>query len=223
MHIHFFSSKFIVGLLRAARIGASAGSLSLRRAERDDPILAAGDHAEKRRSRSRFLPRFSRLPRICRLACVVVSAAVLSSCGVISNLDSMRASMDQMAYYTGLMATNMPVMAHSTSRIADTAVRMDKKTDEIFQSLEKRATAIDRNIVGTAQDTLAQNKQLIKELTGIKGELAKITVSLQQPKGRGDAAAPDAQKMTEMQQKLRDLEKQIEELGAKVKKLDKTP
>jgi len=131
--------------------------------------------------------------------------------------------MDQMAYYTGLMATNMPVMAHSTSRIADTAVKMDKKTDEIFQSLEKRATSIDRNIVGTSQDTLAQSNNMIKELSGIKSELSKITTSLQRTQSRNDVGEPDAEKVNAMQHKLKNLEKQINELETRVKQVGKTP
>ncbi len=147
----------------------------------------------------------------------------LAGCGVISNLESMRASMDQMAYYTGLMATNMPVMAHSTSRIADTAVKMDRKTDEIFQSLEKRATSIDRNIVGTSQDTIAQTNNMIKELSGIKSELSKITTSLQRPQTKSDTVHADAEKINAMEQKLKSLEKQLIELEVKVKQADKRP
>lgn len=138
----------------------------------------------------------------------------VSGCGVISNLDSMRASMDQMAYFTGIMASNMPVMAESTRRMAITADRMDRKTTEISQSLEKRGVSIEKNIYGVSQDTLSQNKKMIGELSGIRAELGEITKSLVRYQEKG--ASPDPARINALQGKLNDLETKLTNLSAKI-------
>jgi len=145
---------------------------------------------------------------------LLMAVVALSGCGVISNLDSMRASMDQMAYFTGIMASNMPVMADSTRRMAITADRMDRKTTEISQSLEKRGISIEKNIYGVSQDTLSQNRKMIGELTGIRTELGEITKSLTRYQEKG--ASPDPAKINALQNKLNELETKLANLAGRI-------
>jgi hypothetical protein len=145
----------------------------------------------------------------------------VSGCGVISNLDSMRASMDQMAYFTGIMASNMPVMAESTRRMSITADRMDRKTTEISQSLEKRGVSIEKNIYGVSQDTLSQNRKMIGELTGIRAELGEITKSLTKYQEKG--ASPDPAKINALQGKLNELETKLTNLSVKIGQQGRQP
>jgi hypothetical protein len=52
--------------------------------------------------------------------------------------------MDQMVYYMGVMASSMPHMVNSTTRMANMAETMQGKTDALLANLEKKGTGAER-------------------------------------------------------------------------------
>ena len=96
---------------------------------------------------------------------ILIFSCVLAAtgCGVLNNLDTMRSSMEQMSYYTGLMASNMPVMADSTRRMASTTERMERKSNELVADIQKRGSGIERTIDNISQTSFGYNKETKKK------------------------------------------------------------
>ncbi len=73
----------------------------------------------------------------------MVSLTLLGGCG---GLNKMQSNMDQMVHYMGIMASGMPVMVNSTARMANTAERMQQKTDGLIADLQSRGGSAERAI-----------------------------------------------------------------------------
>ena len=54
--------------------------------------------------------------------------------------------MDQMVYYMGVMASNMPHMTYNTQRMANTAERMEQKSNGMLRNLQKKGPEVERTI-----------------------------------------------------------------------------
>jgi hypothetical protein len=155
---------------------------------------------------------------------ILIFSCVLAAtgCGVLNNLDAMRSSMEQMTYYTGLMASNMPVMADSTRRMASTTERMERKSNELVADLQKRGSAIERTIDNISQTSFGYNKETIKKLDGIRTELNEMNKSIGTT-GTKAQSGQDQAGVVALQARLNDLEARFAALSSKIDKAIKTP
>lgn len=155
-----------------------------------------------------------------RIVAIIMVMLTSAGCGVLSNVDSMRASMEQMTYYAGLMASNVPYMTDSIRRMADTAVRMERKTNEISANLEKRTASAEKTLTGVALESSETNRNMIKQLGGIRGELGNLAESLKKTSD-GIAPVPDQATLKALQGKLNDLENRLSAIASKLEKSGK--
>ena len=79
--------------------------------------------------------------RILKTMLIVTSLSLAASCAALPDLKRMQGNMDQMVQYMGVMASCMPHMVNSTSRMANMAETMQGKTDALLANLEKKGPA----------------------------------------------------------------------------------
>jgi len=130
--------------------------------------------------------------------------------------------MDQMVYYMGVMAANMPHMAYSTSRMADAAGRMEQKSNGMLKNLQKKGPEMERTIQNYSQSFLDNDRAMIKSLKGINTELKELKTSLGGGEGRRGGTtdqdrinARTQAKLNELEAKLRALSNQLSGSGPK--------
>lgn len=155
--------------------------------------------------------------RMLRIIAIVMLALTTAGCGVLSNFDSMRASMEQMTYYAGMMASQVPYMTDNMRRMADTADRMDRKTSEISTNLEKRTASAEKILHGVTVDSAEFNRNMIQQLGGIRGELGNLSDSLKKT-SNGSGPPPDQATLRALQAKLNDLEGRLSAITSKMEK-----
>ena len=101
----------------------------------------------------------------------LLSTALLSGCASISRMQS---NMDQMTYYMGVVASAMPQMAFSTKRMADTAEGLQQKSDGMISEFHKKGVSTEKAVQNYAQTFIDSDRAIIKNLQGIKEELAQL-------------------------------------------------
>jgi hypothetical protein len=98
---------------------------------------------------------------------VAASLMVLAGCGRLPDLNRMQSNMDQMVYYMGHMV-------NSTTRMANTAERMEAKSDGMMNNLGKKGTTVERAVQNYSQAILDNERGMIKALQGIRQELSQL-------------------------------------------------
>lgn len=157
------------------------------------------------------------MARILKNTMIAASLFLVASCAGLPDMKRIQGNMDQMVYYMGVMASSMPHMVNSTTRMANMAETMQGKTDALLANLEKKGTGAERAIQNYSQAVLDNERAVIKSLQGIRQELGDLKQSFR-PAG-GSAEAPDqARANLALQNKLNDIEAR---LSAVVEKMDK--
>jgi hypothetical protein len=95
---------------------------------------------------------------------VTASFVVLAGCSTLKNTQN---TMDQMAYYTGHMAS-------STARMANATERMEAKSDRLLNNLGNKGTTVERAVQNYSQAILDNERGMIKALQGIREELGQL-------------------------------------------------
>lgn len=161
---------------------------------------------------------YSNMLRLCKiLLCVLLSTGTLSSCGALSRMQS---NMDQMTYYMGVVASSMPQMAFSTKRMADTAEGLQQKSDGMMSEFQKKGGATERAVQNYAQTFIDSDRAIIKNLQGIKEELAQLKQPCAPIKSSETFSKNQERFNTAIMERLSKLETQIQSLSAKLNKTD---
>ena len=117
---------------------------------------------------------------IVRRSLLLASASLLliSGCASLPDVNRLQNNMDAMVHYMGVMATSMPIMVNSTARMAETAERMERKSDALLDNLQKKGGTAERTIQNYSQALLDNERAMINNLKGIRGELGELKQSL---------------------------------------------
>jgi hypothetical protein len=147
---------------------------------------------------------------------------LLTGCASLPDFGRLQGNMDQMLYYMGVMSSGMPTMVHSTRRMADTAERMERKSDRMLTDLTSRGKGAERAVQNYAQAFVDNDRAMIKSLRGIRSELSELKQSL--PRSEGPVSrsgqADQAEVNRKLQAKLNDLEARFQALSSKMSKLE---
>lgn len=81
------------------------------------------------------------MARILKNMLIASSLFLVASCAGLPDVKRIQGNMDQMVYYMGVMASSMPHMVNSTTRMANMAETMQGKTDTLLANLEKKEPA----------------------------------------------------------------------------------
>jgi hypothetical protein len=148
------------------------------------------------------------------IICLAI-AALTCGCAALPDFERMQCTMDQMAYYMGAMTAQMPVMAHSTKRIADNTEHLQHRADGMMADLQKEKKTAERAIQNYTQATLDNDRAVIQNLMGIRKELGEIKDTVRKdPKGpSGDKE--HARISAELQARLREIETRLDALAPK--------
>ncbi|MFH0957786.1 MAG: hypothetical protein V1897_03700 [Pseudomonadota bacterium] len=140
----------------------------------------------------------------------------LSGCVGLSSITRMGNNMDQMSYYMGVMASAMPQMAFSTKRMADTAEGLQRKSDGIVSEFQKKGVSTEKAVQNYAQTFIDNDRAIIKNLQGIKEELAQLKQT--QPLTKiPNAPSQNQEKMNSaILERISKLEAQIQALSSKM-------
>ena len=128
-----------------------------------------------------------------------------------------------MAYYTGMMASNMPYMAQSTARMAAMAERMESRSDKLLSELRGRGNAMERNVQLYAQSFLDNDQALIKSLNGIRKEIRDLRTNLKSGGGPVSRSTGEPGANERLQAKLNHLETQLAAISAQMSRRTHTP
>jgi hypothetical protein len=154
---------------------------------------------------------------------VVASGLLLASgCASLPDVNRIQGNMDAMVHYMGVMASSMPVMVHSTSRMADTAEQMQRKSDGLLADLQKKGGSAERTIQNYSQALLDNERAMIANLKGIRQEIGELKQAIPSPAGQ--ARPQDQAKINEaLQSRLTALEARLATIASKMDKSDVTP
>lgn len=107
-----------------------------------------------------------------KTVCIALSAIALGGCG--GQLNRLQNSMDQMTYYMGMMAANMPQIGHHAGRLANATERMEGKADRIATDFQKKGATAERAVQNYTQTFIDNDKAIVKNLQGIKQEISEL-------------------------------------------------
>lgn len=151
---------------------------------------------------------------------VVLSSLFLAAgCANLPDMNRIQGNMDRMVHYMGVMSTSMPAMVHNTSRMADTAERMQSKGDGLMAELQKKGTSAEKAIQNYSQAFLDNDKAVIKGLQGIKDELGELKHSLR--KGEAPSDREQGRSTAALQARINELEAKLAALSEKIDKMDR--
>jgi hypothetical protein len=154
------------------------------------------------------------MKRILKQMPIVLSLFLVASCAGLPDLKRMQGNMDQMVQYMGVMASCMPHMVNSTTRMAAMAERMQGKTDALLSNLEKKGGGAERAIQNYSQAVLDNERAVIKSLEGIRQELGNLKQSFRPAAGATEA--DQARANVALQNKLNDLDARLAAVAAKM-------
>ncbi|MGO8823084.1 MAG: hypothetical protein ACLQT6_17505 [Desulfomonilaceae bacterium] len=160
-------------------------------------------------------PNITRLFKI--FLCVVFSTALFPGCASISRMQS---NMDQMTYYMGVVASAMPQMAFSTKRMADTAEGLQQKSEGMMSDFHKKGVSTERAVQNYAQTFIDSDRAIIKNLQGIKEELAQLKQPYTSTKSPDTISKNQERVNTALLERIGKLETQIQALSSKVNKTE---
>ncbi len=149
--------------------------------------------------------------------CMVLSVGALSGCASITRMQN---SVEQMTYYMGVVASSMPQMAFSTKRMADTAEGLQQKSEGIMSEFQKKGVSTEKAVQNYAQTFIDNDRAIIKNLQGIKEELAQLKQPQSQTKS-SDITPKNQERVNEIiMERIGKLENQIQTLSFKMNKTD---
>lgn len=152
---------------------------------------------------------------------VMLTVALTSGCAGMPDFQRMQGTMDTMAYYTGIMASNMPTMTQSTARMAAVAERMERNSNGLIAKLESKGNTMERAVQNYAQSFLDNDRALIKSLKGIRKELGELKQSIKSP-ARGAGGDREQDRINaRLQAKLNQLEGQLATISAQIANREK--
>lgn len=146
---------------------------------------------------------------------------LLSSCSRLPDLNRMQDTMDRMAHYTGVMASNMPYMAQSTARMAAVAERMEGRSGKMISELQSRGDAVERTFQNYAQSFIDNDRALIKTLKDIRQEIGELRMQLK-PSGSASSAVDQSRNNEKLQEKLTQLESQLTAISRQMAQRNET-
>lgn len=153
---------------------------------------------------------------------IIASVVWVSGCSSLPNMQRIQGNMDQMVYYMGVMAQNMPHMTYNTSRMADAAERMERKSNGMIKDFQKKGPEVERTIQNYGQSFLDNDRAVIKSLKGINAEIKELNQSIRSggdPKGSSaDQERINARtqaRLNELEAKLQAISKQLSGSGPK--------
>jgi outer membrane murein-binding lipoprotein Lpp len=141
---------------------------------------------------------------------------LLAGCSSLPDMNRIQGNMDRMVHHMGVMSSSMPAMVYNTARMANTAERMQGKSDVLMSDLQKKGGSAEKAIQNYTQAFLDNDKALIKGLQGIREELGEL-------KQRSDASSNKDQSRSNaaLQARINELEAKLATLSQKVDKIDK--
>ena len=148
---------------------------------------------------------------------MVISTALLSGCASISRMQS---NMDQMTYYMGVVASAMPQMAFSTKRMADTAEGLQQKSEGMISEFHKKGVSTERAVQNYAQTFIDSDRAIIKNLQGIKEELAQLKQPYTSTKSPDTVSKNQERVNTSLMERIGKLEAQIQALSSRINKTE---
>lgn len=149
-----------------------------------------------------------------KTVCIALSAIALGGCG--GHLNRLQNSMDQMTYYMGMMAANMPQIGHQAGRLANATERMEGKAERIVTDFQKKGATAERAVQNYTQTFIDNDKAIAKNLQGIKQEISELKQGQLVPGAR--AEGPDQAKINaSINDRISRLEAQIAALNSKLK------
>ncbi len=164
-------------------------------------------------NRTKAKPNITRLLKT--FLCMVISIPLLPGCASISRMQS---NMDQMTYYMGVMASAMPQMAFSTKRMADTADSLQQKSDGMMSEFHKKGVSTERAVQNYAQTFIDSDRAVIKNLQGIKEELAQLKQPYTSTKSSDTISKNQERVNATLLERIGKIETQIQALSSKVNK-----
>lgn len=149
---------------------------------------------------------------------IVAGALIAAGCASLPDFNRIQGTMDRMAYYTGVMACNMPLMTSSMSRMVEVIERMERRTDSIVADLQKQGKTMEATVQNFGQSFLDSDKAMIRNVKGIQEELAELRKTLRTPLPHaGPGASKDQDELNaKIQAKLSDLDAKLTALGSQV-------
>ena len=147
--------------------------------------------------------------------CVVLVTGLLPGCASINRMQN---NMDLMTYYMGVVASSMPQMAFSTKRMADTAEGLQKKSDGMIADFQKKGVSTERAVQNYAQTFIDNDRAIIKNLQGIKEELAQLKTPHAQGKPSEIVPRNQEQFNTAIAERIGKLESQIQSISNRINK-----
>ncbi len=150
---------------------------------------------------------------------ILLPALVLvcvSGCASLPDFGRMQATMDRMAYSTGVMACNMPYMANSTARMAAVAERMERKSNGMISDLQNRGSSMERTVQNYAQSFLDNDRALVKGLKDIRREIGDLKQTIGRGRGSAQSNPVDERTNAQLQAKLNRLEAQLAAISSKI-------
>ncbi len=160
------------------------------------------------------------MTRILKTMLIVTSLSLAASCAALPDLKRMQGNMDQMVQYMGVMASCMPHMVNSTTRMANMAETMQGKTDALLANLEKKGTGAERAIQNYSQAVLDNERAVINTLQGIRQELGDLKQSFRPAPGSAEGR-DQTRTNAALQNKLNDIEARLSAVVAKMDKMSK--
>ena len=151
---------------------------------------------------------------------VAANLILLAGCGRLPDVNKIQSNMDQMTYYTGVMASGMPTMVQSTARMANSAERMEAKTDALLADLQGKGSSTEQAIQNYAQAVLDNEQGVIKNLQGIRQELGDLRQALRPSGPRTDTQDHTKANMA-LQARLNELENKLAVVTSRIEKMDR--
>jgi len=149
---------------------------------------------------------------------------VSAGCAAMPDFNRIQSSMDQMAYYTGIMAQNMPCLTWSTTRMADSVERMERRTQAIVADLQGRGKTVESAVASYGQAFLDNDRAVIKNLNGIQQELGQLRQTLRSVPPSGLESPQDQSRLNAtIQSKLADLETKLNTIASQLSKTNTAP
>jgi len=151
-----------------------------------------------------------------RIPLLVLTFACISGCAGMPDFTRMQATMDRMAYSTGVMASNIPYMSNSTARMAAVAERMERRSDRMISNFENKGSSMERTVQNYAQSFLDNDRALINSLKDIRQEIGNLKQTFGKSPGSTRGESSDEHVSARLQAKLNRLEAQLAAISSKI-------
>ena len=142
---------------------------------------------------------------------VTASLIALAGCGRLPDVNKIQGNMDQMVYYMGHMV-------NATTRMANTAERMEGKSDGMMNDLGKRGATVERAVQNYSQAILDNERAMIKALQGIRQELNELKQGARSTTGPKTDAQEQLRSNPVLQARLNELEDKLSTIVSNMEK-----